>query len=167
MKQPSASEARFKPLPFSSDQEVILRSWTTYYPYPIMGLLEAMRQVQQWHLCVRPEDEAYLAELFKTTAVRVREIATFFPMFTRIPMGRKRVGVCHGLSCAMAGAKKVCASLEKGLGVEERVTTKDGEFSWEEMECIGACDFAPAYQINDELQGKATDGKISELVKHK
>jgi len=151
--------------PFTPEQEKVLQAWTTHYPYPIMGILEALRQVQRWHLCVTPEAEMHVAALFKTTVTRVHELVTFFPMFTRKPTGRKRIGVCHGLSCAIAGSGKVCQSLEKSLGASEGETTKDGEFSWEELECIGACDFAPAFQVNDELQGKATDEAVAKLVK--
>ncbi len=141
---------------FTLEQERALAKWTTYYPYPIMGLLEAMRQVQEWHLCIRPDDEEYLARLFKTERNHVHNVATFFPSFTEKPAGRKRLGVCHGLSCAMAGAGKACDSLKERLKVSEGETTPDGEFSWEELECIGACDQAPAFQVNDVLQGPAT-----------
>jgi NADH-quinone oxidoreductase subunit F len=150
--------------PFTPEQEKALQSWTREYPYPIMGILEALRQVQQWNLCVRPEHEDYVADLFKTTRTRVHELVTFFPMFTQKPTGRQRIGICHGLSCAMSGADKACASLSKKLGVSEGETTKDGEHSWEELECIGACEQAPAFQINDELQGPATPEALEKLA---
>lgn len=152
-------------VPFTKEQQDALSKWTTYYPYPIMGLLEALREVQHWFRCIRPEHEAYVARLFGTTTTRVHEVVTFFPMLSTEPVGRRRIGVCHGLSCAMAGADKVCRSLEKKLGVREGETTKDEEFTWEELECIGACDYAPAVQLNDVLQGKATEEKISEILK--
>src|SRR5579883_1498118 len=150
---------------FTPEQERALQAWTTYYPYPIMGLLEAMRQVQHWHLCMRPEAEEHLAKLFKTTRAHVHEVATFFPSFTAKPTGRKRIGVCHGISCAMAGASKVCQTLQARLDVPEGQATDDGEFSWEELECIGACDHAPAFQVNDRLQGKATDEAVNRALK--
>lgn len=149
----------------TEEQKKHLARWTTHYPYPIMGLLEAVREVQEWNLCVRPDDEKVLAELFATTRARVHEVVTFFPMFTSAPTGKKRIGVCHGLSCEMAGARKVCQAVEKKLGVRAKETTPDGEFSWEELECIGACDFAPAVQVNDRLKGKATDERLAEVLR--
>jgi NADH-quinone oxidoreductase subunit E len=142
-----------------------LREWTTRYPYPIMGLIEAMRQVQAWHLCVRPQDEAFLAELFQTSLSHVHGVATFFPYFTQQPTGRLRLGLCHGLSCALAGSSKMSACLEKKLGVPEGKTTQDGRLSWEAMECLGACDQAPALIVNEELKGAATDALIDAVVK--
>jgi NADH-quinone oxidoreductase subunit E len=160
----TATQKKTQALSFSSEQEKILNSWTMAYPYPMMGLLEAMRQVQSWHLCVRPEDEEYLAEIFKTTRSHVHQIATFFPLFTDKPTGRKRIGLCHGISCAMAGSAKMAVCLEEQLGVKAFETTSDGEFSWEEMECLGACDHAPALIVNEELKGKATESLIAEIA---
>ena len=160
----SSQEKNPKTAAFSPEEEKILDSWTKAYPHPIMGLLEAMRQVQTWHLCVRPEDEEYLADLFKTTRAHVHQIATFFPLFTQKKTGRKRIGLCHGLSCAMAGADKIAELLEKKLRVKEFETTHDGEFSWEEMECLGACEYAPALIVNEELKGKATENLINEIA---
>ncbi len=150
--------------PFSPEEEKILNSWTKAYPHPMMGLLEAMRQVQTWHLCVRPKDEEYLADLFKTTQNHVHQVATFFPLFTKKPTGRKRIGLCHGLSCAMAGSDRIAELLEKKLRVKEFETTPDGEFSWEEMECLGACEHAPAIIVNEELKGKATENLVDEVI---
>jgi NADH-quinone oxidoreductase subunit E len=148
---------------FTPEQRKELQGWTTYYPYPIMGLLEAMRAVQIWHRCIRPEHESYLAELFKTSVSHIHQVATFFPMFTQKPAGRRRVGICHGLSCAMAGADKIAACLEKTLGVPEKRTTEDGEFSWEEMECVGACEHAPALLVDEHLKGRATEETVRRL----
>ena len=150
---------------FTSEQKKTLEGWTTYYPYPIMGLLEAMRSVQEWHQHIPAEAEVYLAELFKTSVSHVHQVATFFPMFTGHKAGKKRFGVCHGLSCAMAGAGKIAGCLEQTLGVKAHETTKDGKFSWEEMECIGACDFAPALLVDEHLKGKATPELVKELAK--
>lgn len=135
-----------------------LERWTKEYPYPIMGLVEALREVQEKELHVSPEAVEHLAGLFKTSVARVQSVATFFPTFTREKTGKYRVGLCHGLSCAMAGSSKMAECLRRKL---------DGNalFSWEEMECLGACDHAPALQVNDELKGKATEELVDKLVR--
>jgi len=153
--------------PFTSEQEKVLKSWTTHYPYPIMGLLEALRQVQEWHRCITPADEQHVADIFKTSLSHVHGVATFFPMFTKKPAGKRRIGLCHGLSCAMAGADKMAHCLEQTLGVKEGETTPDGEFSFEEMECLGACDYAPALLVGDDLKGKATPELIADVAAKK
>jgi len=149
---------------FNLEQEKVLESWTQRYPASIMGLVEALRQVQQWHRCVTDEDEEYLAGLFAVPRSRIHEVATFFQSFTRKPTGRHRIGICRGLSCSLAGSKEMCSCLEKKLGIKEGETTADGRFSLETMECLGACDQAPALLINDELKGAATEELVAKLV---
>ena len=151
--------------PFTAEQERILVGWTKHYPYSNMGLIEALRSVQDWHRCVTPDAAAYVAELFGLPFNRVWGVATFFPTFTTKPTGKYRVGLCHGLTCFLAGSNQMAACLEKTLGVAEKETTKDGKFSWEEMECLGACEQGPALQVNDRLQGKATQAMILNLAK--
>ncbi|MDE2040274.1 MAG: NAD(P)H-dependent oxidoreductase subunit E [Elusimicrobia bacterium] len=150
----------------SAEQKAELEAWRTYYPYPIMGLLEALRCVQGWFRCVPPEVEPHLAELFSTSVAHVHEVATFFPFLTRKPAGRHRVGICRGLSCAMAGSKDISRCLEKSLGAREGETSPDGRFSWEEMECLGACDHAPALLVDERLKGKATEEAVAKLAEN-
>lgn len=150
-------------LSFTAEQEKILLDWTKRYPYPSMGLVEALRSVQEWNRCVTPQAAARVAEIFNLPFNRVWSVATFFPTFTMTPTGKYRVGLCHGLSCWLAGSDKMSKCLEKTLGVKESTTTEDGKFSWEEMECLGACEHGPALQVNDRLQGAATEEKISKL----
>ena len=150
---------------FTLEQEKVLADWTKEYPYPNMGLIEALRSVQDWHRMISPEAAARVAEIFGLPFNRVWGVATFFPTFTTKPTGKHRVGLCRGLSCFLKGSNKMKACLEKTLGVEEGEVTADGRFSWEEMECLGACEQGPALQVNDRLQGKATEELISKLAK--
>ena len=150
--------------PFTAEQEAALKKWKEYYPYTNMGLVEALRSVQDWNRCVTPEAAAYVATLFGLPFNRVWGVATFFPTFTAKPTGKYRVGLCHGLTCFLKGSNKMKACLEKTLGVKEKETTGDGKFSWEEMECLGACEQGPALQVNDRLKGKATEEMIGKLV---
>jgi len=146
------------------EQEQTLRAWTSHYPYPMMGILEALRQIQEWNRCIRTEDEALIADIFETSVTRVHELVTFFPSFTQRPAGRCRIGLCRGLSCSMGGSAKMAALLEQRLGVAPRRTSVDGKFSWEEMECLGACDHAPALLVNDDLRGRASEELIDRIL---
>jgi NADH-quinone oxidoreductase subunit E len=150
---------------FTADQEKVLVGWTKKYPYVNLGLIEALRSVQEWHRCVEPHAAARVAEIFGMPFNHVWGVATFFPTFTRWKTGEKRVGLCHGLTCYLAGSDKMEACLTKTLGVPKKQATADGKFSWEPMECIGACEQAPAMQVNDRLVGKATEESISKLIR--
>ena len=150
---------------FTPEQEAALKKWTVYYPHKQMGLVEALRSVQDWHRHIKPEAAAYVAGLFGLPFNHVWGVVTFFPTFTIKPTGKHRIGLCRGLSCCLAGSPKMAKRLESTLGVAEKEVTKDGRFSWEEMECLGACDHGPALLVNDRLQGRATEEKIVTLAK--
>lgn len=164
MSAKTAARAVARPkTPFTAEQRAALRKWRDFYPYPQMGLIEALRAVQGWKRCVTPEAAAYVAEVFGLPFNRVWGVATFFPYFTIKPTGKYRVGLCHGLSCALAGSNEMASCLERTLGVKEKETSADGKFSWEEMECLGACEQAPALQVNDRLKGAATEDLVLSL----
>ncbi len=148
---------------FTPEQEKALVAWTKKYPYTNLGLIEALRSVQDWHRTVQPAAAARVAEIFGMPFNHVWGVATFFPTFTRWKTGEKRIGICHGLTCYLAGSNKMEKCLEKTLGVPKKTATPDGKFSWEPMECLGACEQGPALQINDRLVGKATEETILKL----
>jgi NADH:ubiquinone oxidoreductase subunit E len=158
-----STSATAKRSPFTAEQEAVLLKWKSCYPFPNMGLSEALRAVQEWNRCVSVDSARRVAEIFELPFNRVWGVVTFFPTFTETPTGKYRVGLCHGLSCALAGSDKMSACLEKTLGVKEKVTSEDGTFSWEEMECLGACEQGPALLVNDRLQGQATEKTIAKL----
>jgi len=152
---------------FTPEQEKQLVAWTKKYPYTNLGLIEALRAAQSWHCQVQPAAAARVAELFGLPFSHVWGVATFFPTFTQWKTGTQRVGICHGLTCFLEGSNKAEKCLEKTFGVPKKKATADGKLSWEPMECLGACEQAPALQVNDRLVGKATEEAISKLKDQK
>ncbi|MCX5790055.1 MAG: NAD(P)H-dependent oxidoreductase subunit E, partial [Elusimicrobia bacterium] len=150
--------------PFTPEQLGRLEAWTKRYFAPRMGLIEALREVQDWHGRITVEDEREVARIFGLPPTQVREVSTFYPYFTRDTAGAARVSVCRNVSCCLAGAKRVQERLERELGVPEGRATPDGKASWEQAECLGACDMAPAVSVNDELQGAATEEMLDKLI---
>ena len=113
---------------------------------------------------ISPDAAARVAEIFDLPFNRVWGVVNFFPTFTVKPTGKYRVGLCHGLTCFLKGSNQMKSCLEKTFGVKEREVTADGKFSWEEMECLGACEQGPALQVNDRLKGRATVESIERLL---
>jgi NADH:ubiquinone oxidoreductase subunit F (NADH-binding)/NADH:ubiquinone oxidoreductase subunit E len=151
---------------FTVEQRKKLEAWKTYYPYPIMGLIPAMRDVQQWQRHISLAAEAVLAEMYNVPLHWVHEVATFYPHFTTAPTGKYRIGVCRNLSCALAGSKDIVRHLRRTLGIDDDEVTADGLFSIEEQECLGACDHAPAVSVNDELVGAASEEAMVNILAH-
>lgn len=113
---------------------------------PLLDL--AQRQHDNW-LPVAAMD--YVADLLDMPRVRVYEVASFYTMFNRAPVGKHLVQICTTTPCWLRGSdalKKVCKD-KLGVGTNME-TTEDGQFTVCEVECLGACVNAPMVQINDD-----------------
>lgn len=105
----------------------------------------------------------YVAEMLGMAQIRVLEVATFYTMFNLEPVGKYFVQLCGTTPCVLRGAddlKKVC---KKRIGDEHHVT-KDGKFSWLEVECLGACVNAPMVQINFDYYEDLTPESLEKLL---
>ena len=100
---------------------------------------------------VSPEAIAHLSAVMEIPASQIEEVATFYTMFNKEPVGKYHVQVCCTLTCGMVGARELCHFLMKEHGVGEHgQVSKDGKFSFSHVECLGSCDTAPVMQINRE-----------------
>lgn len=91
-----------------------------------------------------------VADLLEMPRMRVYEVATFYTMFNRQPIGRHHVQVCTTTPCQLRGAEELRDHVCKRLGVKLGETTPDGLFTVTQVECLGACVNAPMIQINDD-----------------
>ena len=82
--------------------------------------------------------------------VAVYEVATFYTMYNREPVGRYKLTVCTNLPCALRDAVKAAEHLKKKLGIDFNETTADGRFTLKEGECMGACGDAPVVLVNNK-----------------
>jgi NADH-quinone oxidoreductase subunit E len=98
---------------------------------------------------------AEIADRLSITPLEVRNVATYYSMLRFKPAGKFNVQVCTNISCMLRGAYEVLERFQEELGIGHKGVTADGVFSLEEVECIGACCWAPAIQVNyafhDEL----------------
>ena len=95
--------------------------------------------------------------------IRVLEVATFYTMFNLAPVGRYFIQMCGTTPCVLRGSDAIKAVLEKRVG-PQRVVTADGNFSWLEVECLGACCNAPMVQINDDYYEDLTSDNFNTLL---
>ena len=95
--------------------------------------------------------------------IRVLEVATFYTMFNLEPVGRHFVQFCGTTPCWLRGADDLKAVCRRVIGPEKTVSA-DGEFSWMEVECLGACVNAPMVQINDDFFEDLNGPKLEEIL---
>ena len=99
---------------------------------------------------------AYIAKKVDLTELEVRNVISYYSMLTMSPRGKYNVQVCTNISCMLRGADDVFEHCKKKLGIGHKQTTPDGEFSLEEVECIGACSWGPAMQVGYDFHENLT-----------
>jgi NADH dehydrogenase (ubiquinone) flavoprotein 2 len=99
----------------------------------------------------------HVASVLRVPPMRVYEVATFYTMFNRAPVGKYFVQLCTTTPCQLCGASEVLKALREEIGVEQvGQTSKDGLFTLVEVECAGACVNAPVVAINDDYYVNVT-----------
>ena len=123
-------------------------------------LWQAQKQAGGW----LPEAAIrHVADLLGMAHIRVLEVATFYTMFNLEPVGEHFIQVCGTTPCALRGAEGLIKVCKKRIG-EQREVSKDGKFSWLEVECLGACVNAPMVQINDDYYEDLTPELLEKLM---
>ena len=98
------------------------------------------------------------------TTLQVDEVIGYYSMLHRKPLGKYHVQVCTNISCLLLGGEELYEHACKKLGIGNKEVTEDGQFSIEEVECMGACSWAPAIQINYDFHHHVTPEKLNQLL---
>ena len=107
---------------------------------------------------------ADVAERIGITVLEVRNVATYYSMLRFKPVGKYNVQVCTNISCMLRGAYDLFERFQEELGVGPKGVTPDGLFSLEEVECIGACCWAPAIQVNYQFHDELSPGSVAGIL---
>lgn len=106
----------------------------------------------------------YVADFVGVPFIRVYEVATFYTMFNLKPVGKNFIQVCRTTPCWLRGSDKLTKTCKDKLGVKKGETTEDGNFTYVEVECLGACVNAPMVQINDDYFEDLTPELMSTII---
>ena len=113
---------------------------------------------------VTPELVQEVARRTGITPLQVDEVVTYYSMLHRRPLGKHHLQICTNISCLLSGGAELWGHACRKLGIGNKEVTADGQFSLEEVECIGACSWAPAVQVNYEFQHQMTPEKLDRLI---
>jgi len=114
---------------------------------------------------VSAEAEAEIAEFLGMAPMAVHEVTTFYNMYNQRPVGRYKLNVCTNLPCQLRDGGKALQHLERKLGISMGESTKDGMFTLQQCECLGACADSPVLLVNDRTMCSfMTDEKLDQLV---
>ncbi len=98
------------------------------------------------------------------TPLQVDEVISYYTMLRRKPAGKYHVQVCTNVSCLLRDGDRLFEHACRKLGLDNHGVTPDGQFSIEEVECIGACSWAPAVQVNYDFHHAVTPEKLDRLL---
>lgn len=107
---------------------------------------------------------AEVARRVGVTPLVVDETVGYYSMLHRRPMGKYHVQVCTNISCLLVGGEELFEHAKKKLGIGNKEVTADGTFSLEEVECMGACSWAPAVEVNYDFHHFVTPEKLDKLI---
>ncbi len=128
----------------------------------VMSLLYlAQRQNNNW---IPLAAMKYIAKFLNMPYIKVYEVATFYSMYNLSPVGKFFYQVCTTTPCMLRGAYKLVDVCKKKISNKENEISSDGNSSWMEVECLGACINAPMIQINDEYYEDLDEKKLENII---
>jgi NADH-quinone oxidoreductase subunit E len=155
---------------FASDTMEQARWWMAKYPpdrkaSAVIPILWLVQKQEGW---VSEPAIRTIAELLGMPKIRVLEVATFYTMFHLAPVGKHHLQLCGTTPCMLRGAEALKDVCKRRIG-DKHAVSADGAFSWEEVECVGACVNAPVVAIDDyyheDLNAEALEALIDKLAR--
>ena len=133
----------------------------------VMSALAIAQEEKGW---LATETMDFVAKYLDMPSIAVYEVATFYNMYNREPLGAYKLTIWTNLPCALSGGYDAADYLKNKLGIEFNETTADGKFTLKEGECMGACGDAPVLLVNNQrmcsfMSNEAIDNVLEELRK--
>ena len=106
----------------------------------------------------------HVADICEVPLTHIEGVVTFYTMFRLKRPGRYHLQICTCVPCCLVGGTELLEHTEKKLKIRAGHSTDDGVFSIEEMECIGACSYAPALIVNEDYYEQVTPEKMNKMI---
>jgi NADH-quinone oxidoreductase subunit E len=143
-----------------------LKEYIAMYPEKGSAVMPALYLAQEYFGYISQEAILWVAQRLDWPPVKVMEIATFYTMYYKRPVGKYHVQVCRTLPCALRGARGLTALLEELWRLQPNEVSVDGKWSYEEVECLGSCGSAPMCQINDRFFENLTVDDLRGIINY-
>jgi len=134
------------------------------YPQKRSALVPSLQLAQKETGYLSNEVIAEIARIFDLSPNEVNEVASFYTMLHKKPVGKYVIQVCTNISCLLCDAEKILDHLVKRLGIRPGETSADRKFTLAEVECLGSCGTSPVIQINEEYHENLTTEKVDQIL---
>jgi len=149
---------------FSDQLETRYSDMLTHYPIKRSVLVPMLLYIQDELGYLTDEAIHEIGQRLDISDLEVRNVISYYSMLRTKPAGKYNVQVCTNICCMVRGGEEIFDHCKKKLGVGHKGVTPDGVFSLEEVECIGACSWAPALQVNYDFHENLTPEKVDEVL---
>jgi NADH-quinone oxidoreductase subunit E len=145
-----------------TDLDIILKKYKQGKREDLIPLLQEIQ-----------EDLGYLSEeaivkvgsFLGLSTTKIYGLATFYDRFRFIPSGKIQIRICHGTSCFLSGSQAIINKIKEETGVMPGQTTREGNFSYEIVSCMGGCNNGPVINVNGEYHTHIKAEQLPELIK--
>lgn len=149
---------------FSDEFETRFSEMVGHYPTKRSVLVPTLLYAQDEVGFLSDEVIREIAGRLELTELDVRNVISYYSLLTTKPRGKYNVQVCTNIACMLVGGEELLTHCKKKLGIGHKGTTPDGIFSLEEVECIGACSWAPAVQVNYDFHEKLSPVQMDKVL---
>jgi NADH-quinone oxidoreductase subunit E len=134
------------------------------YPRKRSALIPSLQIAQKEAGYLSPDTLHEIAKIFELSPNEVNEVASFYTMLYKKPVGKYVIQVCTNISCMLCNAEEILAHLTSRLGIKPGETSPDQKYTLMEVECLGSCGTSPVVQINEKYYEDLTLEKIDAIL---
>jgi NADH-quinone oxidoreductase subunit E len=149
----------------SKEEIELIEKEMVKFPVKSAASIEALKIVQDKQKWVSDESLAEVAGILEMPAAELENVASFYNLIFRKPVGRHVILLCDSISCWVMGYERILDMLINKLGISYGETTKDDRFTLLPIQCLGDCDHAPAIMIDNDLYNNLTEDKMEDILK--
>ena len=146
----------------SSDLEIILRKYKQGKREDLIPLLQ---EIQGDIGYLSEEAIVKIGSFLGLSTTKIYGLATFYDRFRFVPSGKIQIRICHGTSCFLNGSQSIINKIKEETGVMPGQTTRDGNFSYEIVSCMGGCCNGPIINMNGQYHTHIKAEQLPELIK--
>ncbi len=136
----------------------------SYFPTEQALLIPLLHEIQFKEGWISVEAMKEAGAYLKLPLSKVLEVATFYTMFNKKPVGKNHLQLCTNVSCYLNGSDHIKKCIEKKLGLKNGETSRDGKYTFTEVECLGACGTGPVMQVGLDYVENLTVAKTEEVL---
>jgi NADH-quinone oxidoreductase subunit E len=149
---------------FSAETLARFEAQAARYPQRRAALIPMLHFAQEEKGWLSPETIEAVAAVLELEPIIVHEVATFYPMFHRAPVGRHVAWVCRNISCDLRGAREVVDTIRRRCGIAPGETTADGRLTLKLAECLGGCSWAPVMEVDGVYHESLDPAKVESIL---